>query len=116
MTRKIVISPTTAGFRLSEPAMRQYVERKGLTLYEETSPGAQSWWVTPPGNRSAPPGFAGPQPMWTYNIPRDDADLVAVVEALGEGLTVVEIPGDAVWWIDGVWGSERVVLGGGYGQ
>lgn len=39
-------------------------------------------------------------------IPRDDADLVAVIEELGEaasGLSVVEIPGDVDWEIHECW-------------
>ena len=54
--------------------------------------------------------------LWNYgDLKRDDTDLVAVVEELGEGantifseLEVVEIPDDINWYIDNYDGIETI--------
>jgi hypothetical protein len=85
--RKVVINARCGGFGLSVAAVQEYARRKGV------DPGAVS----------------------EYEIPRDDADLVAVVEEMGKGadgryadLKVVEIPADVQWQIQEYDGLEWV--------
>lgn len=116
MPKKIVINRCFGGFGLSEAAVRMYAERKGLTLYPEAAPYGTNWWLTPPETR--PKGDAAWVPehmLYDRDIPRTDADLVAVVEALGKkasgkyaDLGVVEVPDDVKWEIDEYDGNETV--------
>jgi hypothetical protein len=85
--RKVVINTRFGGFSLSNEARSMYRDRKGL----------------------ADADFS------MYEIPRDDADLVAVVEQLGKKadgdyarLKVVEIPADVKWQIEEYDGSEHI--------
>lgn len=134
---KIVISTCHGGFGLSEAAVRLYADKKGLTLYPDSGGKfaaicGPTWWLVPASEREDQTGFA----EWDYerraasnkrvseqqisprDIPRDDADLIAVVETLGAdadgrhaSLKVVEIPDDAQWEIaeyDGLeWVAEK---------
>jgi len=85
--QKIVINRCFGGFGLSDKACEMYNDRKGFPAD----------MVTP------------------YDIPRDDADLVAIVEELGEkasnrlsALKVVEIPDDVQWTVEEYDGLEHV--------
>lgn len=82
---KIVINTCYGGFSLSPKAVQRYKARTGETL--------------------------GTYP----DVERNDPDLVAVVEELGEkaagpcaSLKVVEIPDDVEWWIEEYDGVEHV--------
>ena len=73
MSFKIVINTCFGGFSLSDEAITMYRERKGIA--------------------------ADARPTYVDELARDDADLIAVVEALGEKannqyseLKVVEVP------------------------
>lgn len=83
--RKVVINTCFGGFGLS---------REGLELYQTLSGG---------------------DGMDVYDVDRDDAVLVQVVETLGEKangrhsqLKVVKIPSDVKWWVDEYDGKEWV--------
>jgi hypothetical protein len=85
--RKVVINTRFGGFGLSDRALLNYARRKNIPL----------------------------DTFSEYEIPRDDADLVAVVEKLGKKangprarLKVVEIPADVKWQIEEYDGSEHV--------
>lgn len=130
---KIVINACHGGFGLSEKAMRRYAERKGITLYSEPS-GIMSfmtYYTVPPEQRTPelPNFFSQPiearkanneamkaERLSDDDIPRDDPDLVSVVEELGSDaasdrfaeLRVVEIPGDVEWQIEEYDGHEWV--------
>lgn len=80
---KVVINRCYGGFGLSEEALRALCERKGLEYSENC------WY----------------DEEKLYDTNRDDADLVAVVEQLGDDangpcakLVIVEIPDDVVQW------------------
>ena len=85
---KIVINREFGGFGLSEDALEEYCERKGI------------------------------MDIFVHQIPRDDPILVEVVESMGSNadgryslLKVVEVPDEVDWYIeeyDGVeWVAER---------
>lgn len=84
--RKVVINTCFGGFGLSDEAAAMYAERKGIPADEVT----------------------------TWDMPRDDYDLIAVVETLGGNmgvaskLKVVEIPADVNWEISEYDGVEHV--------
>lgn len=133
-SRKLVVNKCHGGFGLSETAVLAYAARKGLTLYPEPSQFGSimepTWWMVPIERR--PPSQDGWHEMTMdqrrdsnaahdaaqltpREIPRDDADLIAVVEALGEAasgkfaaLKVVEIPADVEWTIEEYDGREWV--------
>ena len=84
-TFKIVINTCFGGFGLSDEAITMYRERKGIA--------------------------ADTRPTYADELARDDADLIAVVEALGEKandqyseLKVVEVP---TWLKEKGWSIEE---------
>jgi hypothetical protein len=84
-TFKIVINACFGGFGLSDEAIAMYRERKGIT--------------------------AGERATYADELARDDADLIAVVEALGADadtryseLKVVEVP---IWLREKGWSVEE---------
>lgn len=85
-TRKVVINDCYGGFNLSLAATALYAERKGVPEDE----------------------------VFTWDIPRDDYDLIAVVDTLGGAmghgtkLKVVEIPADVRWIVEEYDGWEHV--------
>lgn len=129
--KKIVINTCFGGFGLSEEAMFAYAKRKGITLYPEQRTFGASYFTVPKEERvtnTAKPwddmtleerrafnkAYAK-QRLYDKEIPRDDPDLIAVVEELGEranapvaSLKVIEIPEDATWEIDEYDGREHI--------
>lgn len=106
MTQKIVINNCFGGFGLSEEAIHEVARRKGLKLSSEDI------GVTLPlylhydqyGNE-----------FCSHDLKRDDSDLVAVVEEMGEDandgfaeLKIVEIPDNVNWQIEEYDGAEWV--------
>ena len=97
---KIVINRCFGGFGLSELAMMDIADRKGWTLVQK---GRSNYFTSPEGDIS------------DYDIPRDDLDLIATVEMMGEHswgsyaeLLVVEIPDDVKWVIEEYDGREWI--------
>lgn len=87
---KVVINKRYGGFSLSEEGMREYCTLKGCEWTPRTH-------------------------VYEHNIPRDDPDLVAVVEKLGERswgryakLIVIEIPDDLLWQVEEYDGMEHI--------
>jgi hypothetical protein len=128
---KVVINKCFGGFNLSEAGVEAYAARKGLTLYPEPDGFLlPTYWTVPAEQRPKELENWNKQPIEArkaYNaaysnamlspreIPRDDADLVAVVEQLGAAvdgrhakLAVVEVPGDVEWEIEEYDGRECV--------
>lgn len=96
---KVVINSCYGGFGLSKWACELYAERKGLNVgkYNKT-------W-----------GFYEGGDFYDRRIPRDDKDLVEIVESLGRkangscaDLRVVEIPDGVNWEIEEYDGNEWV--------
>lgn len=97
MTKKVVINACYGGFGLSKEAIDEYAKRKGIALGKWNS----TWKFY--------------EEMSDRRIARDDADLVDIVESMGEKsygwaaeLKVVEIPEDVEWEIQEYDGSEWV--------
>ena len=129
---KIVINKCYGGFGLSEAGMQAYAARKGLTLYPEKGILFTRYWTVPPEQRVAEVSeeqwlkMTGAeriaqdkaytsQTINNIDFSRDDPDLVAVVEELGEqandqfaNLKVVEIPDGVVWKIADYDGREHI--------
>jgi hypothetical protein len=94
---KIVINVCFGGFGLSREALDMYCASKGIDQGEWNS----KWGFYE--------GFS------CRHIPRDDAELIRIVETLDEKswgkyseLKVVEIPDDVDWYIEEYDGSEKV--------
>ena len=84
---KVVINTQFGGFGLSEAALDEYKNLKGIT----------------------------DENFWYYDIPRDCPVLVAMVEEQGSAidgdyadLKVVDIPDDVNWYIEEYDGNEHV--------
>lgn len=103
---KIAINACYGGFSISELALYALAERKGLTIYKDesdqsfpmyyTDPEYQNYFTSRPDNR-------------------DDLDLIAVIEELGDkangmfaSLKIIEIPDNVEWEIEEYDGSEWV--------
>jgi hypothetical protein len=130
---KVVVNRCFGGFSLSAFGVRRYLELKGITavcylrkgdLHERIDDDINLY---PEGNLQEFDVFTkNVGKLVTYNqlaeysspnrdIPRDDPDLVRVVEELGEkangrcaNLAVVDVPDDVSWYIDEYDGSESV--------
>lgn len=125
---KIVINTTYGGFGLSDQAIYRYAELKGIVLYKENFQGIYSNFYRIPVNEyydfkdevnthPSDEGYVKLKSLeFSYNdIPRNDSDLVRVVEELGDAanfahskLKIVEIPSGVDWMIDGFDGIEWV--------
>jgi hypothetical protein len=139
----VVINACHGGFSLSHRAVMAYAERKGIKLYPEASPisvkyhgeptdfatyaGAVHYFKVPPEQyhalsneiRERGESYARLNDKdWYFredDVPRNDADLVAVVRELGDAangqfakLQVVTIPDDVEWEIEEYDGYEHV--------
>jgi hypothetical protein len=128
---KVVINRCFGGFGLSEKAMLAYANRKGITLYpEKESALCTTYYTVPPERRISDPedwhaltqeqriahneAYSGTV-LYDRDIPRDDPDLIAVVEELGGDasdkfaeLKVVEIPDGVDYEINDYDGSEHI--------
>ena len=105
---KIVINGDYGGFSLSDEAILEYGKRKGLNLVKDEN---TSWSVSIFYKDSADKENY----FEDREIPRNDPDLVTVVEVLGESangfaatLKIVEIPEDVDWCIEENDGREWV--------
>lgn len=130
---KVVINACYGGFGLSHKGVMRYAERKGIKLYpvEDKRFGFTTYFRVPPEERMEDIGVRfhylsledrveynrkwGEQTLYDRDIPRDDQDLVAVVEELGAEansryaeLKVVEIPDNIEWEIDEYDGMETI--------
>lgn len=117
---KIVINTCYGGFGLSLQAITEYLKLKGkeaifykedrLTKkYHKTSeiPGSNGYWLDITTTDQGKTTTDLKDIFSKYDIPRDDPDLVKVVETLGDyangratDLKIVEIPDDVDWIIE----------------
>jgi hypothetical protein len=98
---KIVINRCYGGYNLSSRAVEALAERRALPTVEKYE---YLYLVYPDGTELDP-----------CDIPRDDPDLVAVVESLGteangrhSELKIVTVPDDVDWYIEEYDGIEKV--------
>lgn len=131
---KVVINDCHGGFGLSEAAIISYATRKGIELWPERSKSGNyiTWYTVPPEERVQPlEGFWMSHPeevrkehnersskerLSENDIARDDPDLIATIELLGEdvcrgrfsSLKIVKIPDDVEWEIEEYDGLEWV--------
>lgn len=130
---KVVVNRCFGGFGLSDKAIEMVMKRKGLDCfrYEQTKwsfqDGMEEYTRCDVFNENIFTIYSTEdlgkkidkypsESCWYYgNLKRDDADLIAVVEELGEeanswasNLEVVEIPDDVVWEIDEYDGIETI--------
>ena len=91
---KIVINKCFGGFALSDARMALYATLKGVTAHPDDDDFPIQQWL----------------------IPRNDPDLVSVVQQIpedegivGTDLRVIEIPDDVDWQIDDWDGMEHIV-------
>ena len=104
---EVVINICFGGFGLSEEGVREYLKRKGKTLFVAKDRCFNHYYTSPDMTRES--YFS------EYDIKRDDPDLVAVVKELGErangdcaSLRVVEVPANVDWTIEEYDGRESV--------
>lgn len=115
---KIAIS-TGLSFGLSDAAIRLLAKKKGVTLYPESQDYDVEYWTVPEDKWLRLPAEPTDQ-QWDeytayrkanafdYLVPRNDKDLIEVIEELGSKaasaeyaeIHVVEIPDDVDWVID----------------
>ncbi len=130
---KIVINNCFGGFGLSEKAMRAYFAKKGRNVFKSGDGLSTTYFDAPvPKEFELPEGelfmrrghpeyeryhsWYEEHVLSDRDIPRDDPDLVAVVEELGSDvasdaygrLVVVDIPDGVQWQIEEYDGSEHV--------
>jgi hypothetical protein len=106
---KIVINSDFGGFGLSDAAYERYLELCGIEYEVVHRPfGGTDYWAE---------GFVGEDEHYLsyYDIARNDAHLVQVVEEMGRkangphsSLKVIEIPDDVDWMIQEYDGSEHI--------
>lgn len=103
---KVVINSCHGGFGLSESAVLRYAELKGITLYTKKSSYGSNLYYT---DEKLSDMFLD------CSVPRDDPQLVQVVEELGikangfcSSLKIVKIPDDIKWHIEEYDGAEWV--------
>lgn len=105
---KIVINSDYGGFSLSDEAVLEYGKRKGLNLVKDEN---TNWRISIFYKESV----AKENYFEEREIPRNDPNLVSVVEDLGESangfaasLKIVEIPEDVDWYVEENDGLEWV--------
>lgn len=108
---KLVINACYGGFSLSRDAFLKLREMGNKWALSEPDYG-EKWSDGSVNTRSAMDRERG---FFLRDMPRDDLQLVAIVEQMGEAangacarLRIVEIPDDVAWEIDDYDGSESV--------
>ncbi len=115
---KIAIS-TGLAFGLSDAAIRLLAKKKGVMLYPESQDYDVEYWTVPEDKWLSFPDPLTDQLLdeytayrkantFDYSVPRNDKDLIEVIEELGSKaasaeyaeLHVVEIPDDVDWVIE----------------
>jgi hypothetical protein len=114
---KVVINKCYGGFSLSDEAFIEWCRRKNYQVIM-TNPEWPSYWAVPTAPFSDTPVIVETLPdesFYAGDIAREDIDLVAIVEELGEKaegryseLKVVEIPDDVEYTIEEYDGIEWV--------
>lgn len=105
---EVVINSCFGGFSLSEEGVREYLKRKGKTLYVKSDKYHFNHYYTSPD-------MTDESYFYDRDIKRDDPDLVAVVKELGKkangdcaSLYIVKVPANVQWTIEEYDGSETV--------
>ena len=131
MSKKVVINACHGGFGVSWAAMQKIAERKGLVAsYFPLNPEIHFQYhktvepddhfvhrvIGPRAVDALPDGDDHEAFVGHSNLSRDDADLIATIEEIGEEaasapmarLRVLEIPDDVEFTIEDYDGSERI--------
>ena len=105
---KIVINTCYGGFGLSDEGVERYAKLKGHMTWREDGVFSSSFYIDPPGTKNR-------RGIWSWEIKRDDPDLVKVVEELGEkadgphaALKVIDIPDGTNWELNDYDGIESI--------
>lgn len=115
---KVVINSCYGGFGLSDKAVKFYAKAKGIELYtsDEDSHFGPHYYLCPASEYETL-NLEKQNEMYFVprSIDRTDADLINIVETLGEeangwaaDLKVVEIPDDVEWQLEEYDGAEWV--------
>jgi len=112
---KVVINTCFGGFDISNAAFEELLRRKGVA-YEKTPAKHKfagnefDYWKA--GQAGVDEAYLS---SYDYRNNRTDADLIAVIEEMGEAssgcladLKIVEVPDDVKWHIDEYDGCEHV--------
>lgn len=104
---EVVVNNCFGGFSLSKEGVREYLKRKGKTLYIK-SEGCINFYYTSPD-------MTEESYFCDRGIKRDDPDLVAIVKKLGKrangscaSLYIVKVPVNVKWTIEEYDGIETV--------
>lgn len=109
---KVVINKDFGGFGLSDAAFEKLLERKGVAYEksEEEKYGMTHYYAA--GHMGDDEHYLSPYEFYEN---RADADLIAVVEEMGEAahgrfssLKVIEIPDDIEWHVHEYDGLEHI--------
>jgi hypothetical protein len=108
---KIAINRQHGGFGLSDEAFEALLRRKGIEFEKtENQFGSSDYYAK--GHGADDKHFLS---HYEYHEPRNDPDLIAVIEEFGDrasswtaSLKIVEIPDDVEWQIDDYDGLEWV--------
>lgn len=104
---KIAINRCFGGFGLSDQAIQLYGKLAGLNLIsKENGYFGLTWYLNSVDDKNY---------FSAYDIPRDDPNLIQVIEELGElswgpysELAIIEIPDDVKWTIEKYDGNEHI--------
>jgi hypothetical protein len=114
MNKKVVINSCYGGFSLSEKAFVEYLKRKGINCVTEVN---EFGWVDFYKNSISDENYISHYDYVSPSnlITREDPDLIAIIEEIGEesfgmfaSLKIVEIPDDVEYEITEYDGLETI--------
>ena len=109
---KVAINKQYGGFGLSDKAFEKLLQLKGIEFEKVADKDFESSHYYAKGHAGDDEYYLS---QYEYDEPRNDPDLIAVIEELGEeangfasSLTIVEIPDDVEWQVEDYDGLEWV--------
>lgn len=108
---KVAINRCFGGFGLSDEAFEKLLERKGIA-YEKIQSEYETVHYYKAGHLEDDEFYLSP---YDFYVDRADADLIAVIEEMGQkatgpyaSLAVIEIPDDVKWEVGEYDGREHI--------